>query len=96
MRGTFIFRSKKEAVSLQVERRAVLVIAVLVLLVLLAAVLGTSLGSDVISPLEVLRTILGMNAGEYDFVVLTLRLPRVLLSLLVGAALGMSGAICKG
>ncbi|MEK5164600.1 iron ABC transporter permease [Paenibacillus sp. FSL R5-0527] len=96
MRGTFIFRSKKEAVSLQVERRAVLVIAVLVLLVLLAAVLGTSLGSDVISPLEVLRTILGMNAGEYDFVVLTLRLPRVLLSLLVGAALGMSGAILQG
>lgn len=96
MRGTFIFRSKKEAVSLQVERRAVLVIAVLVLLVLLAAVLGTSLGSDVISPLEVLRTILGLNAGEYDFVVLTLRLPRVLLSLLVGAALGMSGAILQG
>lgn len=96
MRGTFIFRSKKEAVSLQVERRAVLVIAVLVLLVLLAAVLGTSLGSDVISPLEVLRTILGRNAGEYDFVVLTLRLPRVLLSLLVGAALGMSGAILQG
>ncbi|MEC0330717.1 iron ABC transporter permease [Paenibacillus macerans] len=96
MRGTFIFRSKKEAVSLQVERRAVLVIAVLVLLVLLAAVLGISLGSDVISPLEVLRTILGRNAGEYDFVVLTLRLPRVLLSLLVGAALGMSGAILQG
>ncbi|MGZ7441358.1 FecCD family ABC transporter permease [Paenibacillus sp. TH7-28] len=96
MRGTIIFRSKKEAVSLQVERRAVLVIAVLVLLVLLAAVLGTSLGNDVISPLEVLRTILGLNAGEYDFVVLTLRLPRVLLSLLVGAALGMSGAILQG
>ncbi|MCM3698797.1 iron chelate uptake ABC transporter family permease subunit [Paenibacillus macerans] len=96
MRGTIIFRSKKEAVSLQVERRAVLVIAVLVLLVLLAAVFGTSLGNDVISPLEVLRTILGLNAGEYDFVVLTLRLPRVLLSLLVGAALGMSGAILQG
>ncbi|RRJ65711.1 iron ABC transporter permease [Paenibacillus oralis] len=96
MRGAFIFRSKQEAVSLQVEKRAVLVIAVLVLLVLLAAVLGTSLGSDLISPLDVLRTILGLNAGEYDFVVLTLRLPRVLLSLLVGAALGMSGAILQG
>lgn len=96
MRGAFIFRSKKEAVSLQFEKRAVLVIAVLVLLVLIATVLGTSLGSDVISPLEILRTILGLNAGEYDFVVLTLRLPRVLLSLLVGAALGMSGAILQG
>ncbi|MDU0331780.1 iron chelate uptake ABC transporter family permease subunit [Paenibacillus sp. 3LSP] len=68
----------------------------LAVLVLLAAVAGPSLGGDILSPLEVLRTILGLNAGEHDFVVLTLRLPRVLLSLLVGAALGMSGAILQG
>lgn len=96
MKETLVVRSKKEAVSFHIERKAVMAIAVLVLLVFMAAVVGTSMGSDLISPLDVLRTILGLNAGEYDFVVLTLRLPRVLLSLLVGAALGMSGAILQG
>ncbi len=68
----------------------------LFILSLIAAIVGTSIGSDYISPLHVLQTILKVGAGDYDFVVLTLRLPRVLLSLLVGAALGMSGAILQG
>ncbi|EOS55001.1 FecCD family ABC transporter permease [Paenibacillus barengoltzii] len=96
MKETIMVRSKKDTVSFLIERKAALAIAVLAVLVLLAAVAGTSLGGDILSPLEVLRTILGLNAGEHDFVVLTLRLPRVLLSLLVGAALGMSGAILQG
>lgn len=96
MKETIMVRSKKDTVSFLIERKAAFAIAVLAILVLLAAVAGPSLGSDILSPLEVLRTILGLNAGEHDFVVLTLRLPRVLLSLLVGAALGMSGAILQG
>ncbi|WP_128104318.1 iron chelate uptake ABC transporter family permease subunit [Paenibacillus sp. DCT19] len=78
------------------ERKSLLVIIVLFILSLIAAIVGTSIGSDYISPLHVLQTILKVGAGDYDFVVLTLRLPRVLLSLLVGAALGMSGAILQG
>ncbi|MFD1175992.1 FecCD family ABC transporter permease [Paenibacillus puldeungensis] len=96
MKELITFRNKKESVSLQIEKRSVLVIAILLLLVMLACVLGTSVGSDLISPLNVLQTIFGVDSGENDFVVLTLRLPRVLLALLVGAALGMSGAILQG
>ncbi|MEI2281694.1 iron ABC transporter permease [Paenibacillus polysaccharolyticus] len=96
MRKMLTYRNKTDTVSIQVERKSVMVIAVCVLLFLVAGVVGTSLGSDFISPLDVLRTIFGLNAGEHDFVVLTLRLPRVLLSLLVGAALGMSGALLQG
>ncbi|PYE47241.1 iron ABC transporter permease [Paenibacillus barcinonensis] len=96
MRRMLTFRNKKDTVSMQVERKSMLVIFVCVLLFLIAGVVGTSLGSDFIAPWDVLRTILGLNAGEHDFVVLTLRLPRVLLSLLVGAALGMSGALLQG
>ncbi len=81
---------------MQVERKSMMVIAVCLFLFLTAGVVGTSMGSDFISPLDVIRTIFGLNAGEHDFVVLTLRLPRVLLSLLVGAALGMSGALLQG
>ena len=96
MRKPLVYRSKKDTVSMQVERRSVTVISICIILFLAAGVIGTSLGSDFISPLDVIRTIFGLNAGEHDFVVLTLRLPRVLLSLLVGAALGMSGALLQG
>lgn len=96
MRKMLTFRSKKDAISLQMERKSLLVIVVLFVLSLVAAIVGTSIGSDYISPRHVLQTIFKLGAGDYDFVVLTLRLPRVLLSLLVGAALGMSGAILQG
>ncbi|MDR6725664.1 iron complex transport system permease protein [Paenibacillus amylolyticus] len=96
MRKMLTFRTKKDAISLQMERKSLIVIIVLFMLSLVAAIVGTSIGSDYISPLHVLQTIIKLGTGDYDFVVLTLRLPRVLLSLLVGAALGMSGAILQG
>ncbi|GAS85105.1 FecCD family ABC transporter permease [Paenibacillus amylolyticus] len=96
MRKMLTFRNKKDTISVQLERKSLAVIGICILLFLVAGVVGTSVGSDFISPLDVLRTIFGVNAGEHDFVVLTLRLPRVLLSLLVGAALGMSGALLQG
>ncbi|MEO2215165.1 iron ABC transporter permease [Paenibacillus amylolyticus] len=96
MRKLLTFRNKKDTVSVQMERKSLVVIGMCILLFLVAGVVGTSVGSDFISPLDVLRTIFGLNGGEHDFVVLTLRLPRVLLSLLVGAALGMSGALLQG
>lgn len=96
MRKLLTFRNKKDTVSVQMERKSLVVIGTCILLFLVAGVVGTSVGSDFISPLDVLRTIFGLNEGEHDFVVLTLRLPRVLLSLLVGAALGMSGALLQG
>ncbi|MGV2967524.1 FecCD family ABC transporter permease [Paenibacillus sp. AGC30] len=96
MRKLLTFRNKKDTVSVQMERKSLVVIGTCILLFLVAGVVGTSMGSDFISPLDVLRTIFGLNEGEHDFVVLTLRLPRVLLSLLVGAALGMSGALLQG
>ncbi|MCW3795325.1 iron ABC transporter permease [Paenibacillus sp. LS1] len=96
MRKMLTFRNKKDTISVQLERKSLAVIGICILLFLVAGVVGTSVGSDFVSPLDVLRTIFGLNAGEHDFVVLTLRLPRVLLSLLVGAALGMSGALLQG
>ncbi|WP_339239873.1 iron ABC transporter permease [Paenibacillus sp. FSL R5-0517] len=96
MRKMLTFRNKKDTLSMQMERKSLVVISVCMLLFVVAGVVGTSVGSDFISPLDVLRTIFGLNEGEHDFVVLTLRLPRVLLSLLVGAALGMSGALLQG
>lgn len=56
-------------------------------------VYGMTLGSVQVPPLEILATLFGQGNGEYDLVVLELRLPRVAVALLAGAALGVSGAL---
>ncbi|WP_025028696.1 FecCD family ABC transporter permease [Caldalkalibacillus mannanilyticus] len=96
MKQNITFRNKKESISLQVERKSVRVIFLLSFLVVLAGVVGTGIGNTMISPVEVIRTILGVGSGEYDYIIQTLRFPRVLVSLFVGAALGVSGAILQG
>ena len=74
-------------------RRAHRVELALVVLVLGIAALSLSLGAYAIPPADVLRTLLGDGTGREEFVVLELRLPRLTLGVLVGAALGMSGEI---
>lgn len=74
---------------------------VLVVLVLLTlAVLGMSLsfGSYPVPPLDIIKAILGLKTSDPQspFVVISLRLPRVLLAWLVGIAFALSGTIMQG
>ena len=62
------------------------------LFVLLAAMVG----SFAISPSDVLRTLLGGGSSTHAFAVFQIRLPRIVLAILVGSALGVSGAILQG
>ncbi|WP_170006391.1 FecCD family ABC transporter permease [Bacillus fonticola] len=96
MKRYMSFRNKNESISFQIEKRSVFVISFLTLFLLLFFVVGTGLGDTRIAPIEVIRTIFGTGSGEYDFIVQNLRLPRAIVALLVGAALGVSGAILQG
>lgn len=72
-------------------------------LLLLAVLLGATLlasmgvGARAIPPAEVWAALTAFNPDETTHrIILDLRLPRTLVGLLVGAALGMSGAILQG
>ncbi|MET9323793.1 iron chelate uptake ABC transporter family permease subunit [Streptomyces sp. NPDC003038] len=80
-------------VSLRVERRALATGALLTAAVLAMAVVLIGTGDFQIAPWDVVRTLLGNGTPADDFIVNDLRLPRVLVAVLVGAALGMSGAV---
>ncbi|WP_449486397.1 FecCD family ABC transporter permease [Streptomyces avidinii] len=80
-------------ISLRVERRALGVGVLLLVLALAMAVVLIGTGDFQIAPWDVVRTLLGDGTPAHDFIVNDLRLPRVLVALLVGAALGMSGAV---
>ncbi|RSL35034.1 iron ABC transporter permease [Salibacterium salarium] len=96
MSNKITFRSKKELFSFLLDKRTLIVIAVLTVLTTILFILGIGVGSTVIHPVEVVRTLLGQGTEKNMLIIETLRLPRVIIALLVGAALGVSGAILQG
>jgi iron complex transport system permease protein len=73
--------------------RRVIVTAALVVVLAGIAVAALMLGDRILSPSDVLATLLGQGSGGDRFVVLGLRLPRLLLGLLVGASFGLAGSV---
>ncbi|WP_456277013.1 FecCD family ABC transporter permease [Bacillus sp. AK128] len=92
----FTLRNKSGAVSFQISKKTIMVVTVLFLCACMLFILGLSAGSSFIGPMEVIRHLLGLGNGDHDFTIDTLRLPRVLLAFMVGAALGVSGLILQG
>ncbi|MCF1184826.1 iron ABC transporter permease [Marichromatium gracile] len=70
-------------------------LALLVVLAL-ASLLSLGLGAAPLTPGEVLAGLLGTGSTEQQLIVQQIRLPRVVLAWLVGAALGATGAALQG
>ncbi|QKT11723.1 iron chelate uptake ABC transporter family permease subunit [Rhodococcus sp. W8901] len=79
-----------------VRRRRIL--GLLALAVLLALVLFASIavGARPLSFAEIFHALFSSTGGETDIIVRTLRIPRTLLGLVVGIALGVAGALIQG
>ncbi|MFF8841873.1 FecCD family ABC transporter permease [Streptomyces sp. NPDC015127] len=90
-----IIRTRTGRLSLRVQSRTVAVTAAL--LVALVVVMGITLttGDFPLSLTEVLQALAGNGSGGADFIVNTLRMPRLVTALCVGAALAVSGAILQ-
>ncbi|WP_246256934.1 FecCD family ABC transporter permease [Amycolatopsis anabasis] len=73
--------------------RPLLVSVFLVAALAVVAVITLGTGQISVAPLDVVRTLLGNGSKLTDFAVLELRLPRAVTAVLVGAALGISGAV---
>ncbi|HEX5567072.1 MAG TPA: iron chelate uptake ABC transporter family permease subunit [Streptomyces sp.] len=80
--------------SLLVHRRSVAVAAALAAALLAAVVASLCLGESTVAPTEVARVLLGQPSPD-ELVVGTLRLPRLTVGLLVGAALGVAGGLIQ-
>lgn len=72
------------------------VLAMLVLLTLVTILAGLSVGSSPVSINRLLPTILGQGSFEDKFVLFSVRLPRILITMLSGMALALSGAVLQG
>jgi iron complex transport system permease protein len=92
--STFSVRSSSYSVLM--DRKALLAIGILLLVMLALAVISTGIGSVFISPMEVMKSLFGMGSDQSNLIVRALRLPRIITAILVGAALATSGAILQG
>ncbi|MFJ3233305.1 FecCD family ABC transporter permease [Streptomyces sp. NPDC086787] len=79
--------------SIRLDVRALAVVTLLLVTALGASVLLIGTGDAEIPAADVLRTLAGDGTPFQDFIVNELRLPRVLVGLLVGASLGLGGAL---
>ena len=79
--------------SLRLDVRAVTVVLLLLVAALAASVVLIGTGDFPIPAGDVLRTLVGEGNPGQEFIVNELRLPRVLVGLLVGASLGLGGAL---
>ncbi|MFF9206639.1 FecCD family ABC transporter permease [Streptomyces sp. NPDC014986] len=79
--------------SVRLDVRALTVVVLLLLAALTASVVLIGTGDFPIPAADVLTTLLGEGNAGQEFIVTELRLPRVLVGLLVGASLGLGGAL---
>ena len=93
-----IIRPKGFPISFHLDRRVPLILLILTLVTLLAMVLSVSYGEYPISPVDVVKTLLGIPTtnGDYAFIINTLRLPRTIVAFLVGVGLAIAGTITQG
>ena len=83
-------------VSLLMDKKAVALLGILLVLVAGVAVLSLGTGDMAIPPVEVVKALFGAGEGMHELVIRSFRLPRILLALLAGMALAVSGAVLQG
>lgn len=86
--------ARRRRASFLVHRRATAVAAGLAVALAAACLAALCLGESAVAPDQALRVVFGLSSSD-EFVIGTLRLPRLTVGLLVGAALGVAGALIQ-
>ncbi|MDR6554096.1 iron ABC transporter permease [Paenibacillus qinlingensis] len=87
---------RSQSYSFLISKKAIIITLSLLLAVILMMIISTGVGSITIKPLDVVRAVFGNGEGSSTMIVRTLRLPRVIMAVLIGASLGVAGAILQG
>ncbi|GAA0135415.1 iron ABC transporter permease [Paenibacillus sp. YSY-4.3] len=77
-------------------RRGILVMAILGILIVCAFIVSMNTGFIRLSPVDVIKTLFGMGTEKQALVLFDFRLPRIVISVLIGAGLAVSGCILQG
>ncbi len=78
------------------KKRSIKLIMFISLLLVLVFIISLNTGRYSIAPLEVWQTLIGNGSRKQNIVLFDLRLPRMIIAVLIGAGLAISGAILQG
>ncbi|MGZ0050525.1 FecCD family ABC transporter permease [Brevibacillus gelatini] len=78
------------------RKRGILVMTILSVLILIAFIISMNTGYIRLSPLELLKTLFGAGTEKQNLILFDFRLPRIVISILIGAGLAVSGCIIQG
>ncbi|TVY03019.1 FecCD family ABC transporter permease [Cohnella terricola] len=89
----------ENAVDFSIERkrhkRAIGVMIVLGVLILVAFLISMNTGYIRLSPADVVRTLFGFGTSKQNLILFDFRLPRIVISILIGAGLAVSGCVMQ-
>lgn len=88
-RVTRNFKSGKGALK---PRTAIIL---LFLLTIIFSIINIGIGAVRLSPLEIITALLGKGSPEHLFLIIEYRIPRIIIAILVGAGLAVSGVIMQ-
>lgn len=77
------------------NKKFTLIIIALISLIFLTFVISLHLGSSNTTPIDVIRTLIGLGTKSQELVIFKLRLPRIIMAVLVGTALAIAGVILQ-
>jgi iron complex transport system permease protein len=78
------------------QKRFAFTMNILAILILILFIISLNMGVVRIATMDVFKTLIGMGTPRDELVLVDFRLPRMLLALVIGAALAVSGAILQG
>ncbi|MED3549592.1 iron ABC transporter permease [Cytobacillus praedii] len=96
MRKYQSFRVFKEKISFLIDRKALAVVVLLLFVMAGVFIFSTGTGEMKINPINVVKVFFGGGTDMEQLVVQSFRLPRIIVSLMVGIGLAVAGGILQG
>ncbi|MBO0603133.1 iron ABC transporter permease [Sporosarcina sp. E16_3] len=78
------------------KTKNLIIIGVLGLLIVFAFMISMNTGFIRLTPLEVIRTLFGLGTDKQHLILFEFRLPRIIIAVLVGMGLAVSGCVLQG
>lgn len=89
-------QQKTKAYKQKIARRNTTIVLGCAVLLLISFVISMNTGYTKLSPQDTLRILLGGGTDKENLILFSFRLPRIVISILIGAGLAMSGCIIQG
>jgi iron complex transport system permease protein len=85
-----------EQFNRQLTKKRLTILAILMAFILISFVVSINLGQIYLNPIQLFKTLFGYGTAKENMILFDFRLPRILMSILIGMGLAVAGCILQG